>query len=431
MTVAVHALGYVGWSAAVAFSMNGEKVIAYDPDRRTIDAINNGTPRAGDFLEYLGKVDYQKNLVATNVFEDTLECDVHILAVPSEKDDEPWMQIVESCLSMIARERAGKKTLVIIESTLQPGAVDGFIKANPSLISEDLELAVCPRRDWFCDASKNLSTLPRVVGGYTPSATDWACDVLSIVTPREKLMKTSYRTAELTKALENALFHAPIALCHSLALAYPELDIAEAARLAATHWRFESFGGLHLNLGTSGRCVPLGTKYLREGAGDQIVDLLDSVLDTEDEMPEAVAQAITRRVAPHARILILGVAYRPGFRDAGMSGGLRVAAAFTSPVKIDFCDPVFADHEITALARDKYRVQNFGVVDVASLHEERLATYDAVILATPHAQFADLPERFTRLGQVLFDARGVWRSHHEAFRDRGILHLNVGSSGWR
>lgn len=429
--IAVHSGGYVGLTCAIHFAKAGKRVLCYDPDRTVVDGINSGTPKANEFLGYLGNTYPRENLQATNVFEETLACDVHFLAVPSEKDDEPWMSIVQSCLGMIARERAGKKTLVIIESTLQPGAVDSFIRANPSLISDTLEIAVCPRRDWFADAAKNLSSLPRVVGGYTPSATDWACDVLSAVTPREKLMPTSYRTAEVTKALENALFHAPIALCHSLALAYPELDIAEAARLAATHWRFESFGGLHLNLGTSGRCVPIGSKYLRDGAGDQVVDLLDSVLDTEDEMPEAVAQAITRRVVPNARILILGVAYRPGFHDAGMSGGLRVAGAFMSPVKIDFVDPVFADHEIVNLARDKYRVQNFEVVDVTALHEERLATYDAVILATPHAQFADLPDRFTRLGQVLFDARGAWQSRRQVFRERGILYLNVGSPGWR
>lgn len=425
--IVIHAGGYVGLTAGIHYANAGKRVLVCDPDPDVVFGINTGTPKANEFLGYLGHTYPRELLRATTEIHDTIGCDVHVIAVPSEAGDEPYMDIVGRVLGELAVYRRDAKTLVIIESTMQPGAVDGFLAGNPDL--SRLTIAVAPRRDWFASKDKHLGNLYRVVGGVTPEATAWAVDVISVVTPVDKIMQTDYRTAEVVKPLENALFHAPIALCHSLALAYPHLDMAEATRMAATHWRFESFGGLHLNAAVGGRCIPLAAKYLRDGAGDQTLDLIDAMLDIEEAMPEAVAQAITKRVGLGARVLILGVGYRPEFKDAGMSPGLRVAAWLPRDTYVDFCDPFFPNDELLSLAGGKHQMSNCGVAAIEQLDGPFLGQYQAVLLATPHAAFETIPEKLS-CGQLVFDARGAWLNHKESFRNRGILWIRTGSPDW-
>lgn len=423
--LAYHGLGYVGLTGAVHFTQAGVHVMGYDPDLGVVNAINSGQPRAGDFLSYLGGVDYRQRMWATADFDEVKHLPVHILAVPSERDDEPWMQLVFGVLKHLFGAVA-PGTLIIVESTLQPGAIDNFLAQYPNC-AEAIEtgkilLAVCPRRDWFADPSKNLSTLYRIVGGVNDASTREAADVLSLVTPRDKLLLTDYRTAELTKALENSLFHLPIMLCHELAATYPTLDVAKAVELACTHWRFASFGSLHLNFGSGGRCVPLASRYLSVGNPRRHPPmLLERATAVDKAFPALVADVAYRRGKELAkdrapRCLVMGIAYRPGFRDAGFSPGLRVANAlvgFGADTWIH--DPVFSPSELKKLAPTSVAV-------APNVHPDE---FDVLLLATPHPDYLTMPEAWLR-GPIVIDARGIWKSYAAKF----AAYVQVGTPDW-
>lgn len=279
MKIAYHGLGYVGLTGAVHFALAGIDVIGFDPDPTIAAAVNDGKPKHGEFLSYLGdKLSAASgHLRATTQFADTLEADVHIVAVPTERKGEPFDAIVFEVLTKLWQS-AKDGAIVLVESTLAPGTIDRWVATVPKAYAQyevtqaadgassgvavrasrdvadigtgKFHLAVCPRRDWFADQSKSLAALPRIVGGYTPLSTEMAEDVLSHVST--KILRTTYRTAEITKALENALLHVPLMYVHQLAMALPEHDVAEAVRLAGTHWRLMP---LHLNVGTGGRCL--------------------------------------------------------------------------------------------------------------------------------------------------------------------------------
>src|SRR5260370_10532955 len=139
------------------------------------------------------------------------------------------------------------------------------------------------------------------------------------------LCPRAYRTGELTKALENALLHVPVMFAHQLATSLPHLDVAEALRLAGTHWRLTP---LYLGFGSGGRCVPLGTRYLVEAARAHATPLNalmigEEALTADDRMRMTIADVV-RRVHPSS-VVVLGMAYRPDFRDMGLSPGLAVA----------------------------------------------------------------------------------------------------------
>lgn len=418
--------GYVGLTGAVHFAQAGWRVTIYDPDQATVDAINAGHPRAGDFLRYLdadvATLVADGRLVATTRWADAVWSPVHAIAVPTERGGEPYDEIVLAVLRRLIEECA-PETTVLIESTLTPGTVDKLMLDYAAL--GGLHVAVVPRRDWFPDRTKNLGNLHRVIGGVTPADTERALDIYATVTQRELLLPTDYRTAELVKALENALLHLPVTFCHQLASALPDHNVAEAMRLASTHWRFASMGPLYLGFGTGGRCVPLGTQYLFDATwGGSIpkdssaLTLGREAIDADEQFAHVVAGLVEARAT---RVAVLGIAYRPEFRDAGRSPGLRVARALAEGdiEAIAVHDPLWTPEELA-------RLTGFSTVSL-----EDLPGFDAVLLATPHRAYARLPGAVAwRSGQLVLDGSGAWAEYRELFAAGGVDYRVVGEAGW-
>jgi UDP-N-acetyl-D-glucosamine dehydrogenase len=425
-TIVIHGLGYVGLTAAVHFAKAGWQVIGYDPDKDTVAGLMLGRPRAGEFLSYLDAdvkalVD-QGRLQATSQRLDVLDQKIHLIAVPTERNGKPFDVIVDSVLDILVLVSGVE--LILVESTLTPGTVDRFIERNRNRVMP--HLAVCPRRDWFADPKKNLGTLPRIVGGVTPESTRKAVEVLSVVSPT--IHETDYRTAELVKALENALLHVPVMLVHQLAYALPKHNVAEAVRLATTHWRFESLAPMYLGFGTGGRCVPLGTEYLvkaAEGAGYGGLTLGAEALKWDELHRHAVAGSMLPQ-ALAGRALVLGIAYRPQFRDAGRSPGLDVAKHLAHMgVKVDVHDPMWSEQELLNMVR------GYGFNIWSRQLRGQVMVYDSVLLATPHIQYRDLPGRYNwRAGQRVLDGSGMWKAYRPYFERFGVSYHQVGEPGW-
>ncbi len=419
--IAIHGGGYVGLTAAVHYALAGLGVTIYDPDLKTVDGINQTTPRAGDFLNYLhadiAKLVESKKLKATDQFSEIASCSLHSIAVPTERNGNPLSEIITNCLIELAKHTPSGTT-VIVESTLTPGLIDKILpQINESLgtekkLGENWFLAVCPRRDWFADPQKNLNTLTRVMGGVTPACTQRALTVLKAVS--KSILTTDYQTAEICKALENALLHVPVMFAHELAYAMPNKNIAEALKLAGTHWRLMD---LHLGFGTGGRCVPLGTKYLVDAA-EKPLTIGKRALDFDDQLRLFIAQSIADRVG-RGKVLVLGMAYRPEFKDAGLSPGLTIARHLKDMgIDVAVHDPLWSDNDLAALTGLNVRRPS--------------ATEDAILLATPHHAFLELPlnKEIWRQDQFVLDAQGAWQHFKEKLQSYGVTYHAVGTAGW-
>lgn len=408
--IAIHAGGYVGLTAAVHYARAGKVVMIYDPDPSVVEAITRGTPKASPALDDVGGVLGSERLRATTEFEQVKDAPAHVVCVPTEKDGAPWMDPVIRVVQRIAA--GGGDRLIIVESTVTPGTLSAFA----ALPAEGIHIAHAPRRDWFAQAEKNLATLPRVVGGLTPECTRRAIELISAVTPPELILATDCQTAEIVKPLENAFLHVPVMLACEVAQAYPDLDVARAVELACTHWRLMT---IYLNAGTGGRCVQLGTRYLQDGSRQPTAGLLNAAIDGEKLMRESAARALRARVKPGARVLVLGIAYRPGFRDAGNSPGLAVAHALRDMgLSPSVYDPMWTERELETLCQLPVSVP---AVD----------GFDAVFLATPHTQLATPHGLGTwHAGQFVLDAQGAWAGHREHFAARAIEYKRIGDPGW-
>jgi len=408
--IAVHAAGYVGLTAAVHYAKAGKAVVIYDPDPSVVDAIAAGTPKIGLGLDDLGEMTACGRLRATTDFERVREAPVHVVCVPSERDGVPYMGLVEQTVRTLAAERRAR--LIIVESTVTPGTLGVFA----DLPLRGTHVAHAPRRDWFVQPARNLATLPRVVGGLTPECTRRAIEVISSVTPRELILETDCQTAELVKPLENALLHVPVMLACEVAQAYPHLDVARAVELACTHWRLMP---IYLNAGTGGRCVQLGTRYLQDGASQPIAGVLNAAMSGESLMRQSAAKAIAARLKPGAKVLVLGIAYRPELRDAGNSSGLAVAQELRrAGLSPSVYDPMWSPAELERLCR-------------LPTSDPAVDGFDAVFLATPHQRIAS-PHGLGcwRRGQFVLDAQGAWVEHRSHFAKLDVEYKRIGDPGW-
>ncbi len=424
MEVAIHGAGYVGLSAGVAFAQAGHEVTVFDPDPGVVAAVTHGEPKGGHFLEYLGNP--VRDLVASGRLRATTDrvqvapCLRHIVAVPTEKDDEPHDTIIAEVLTWLYLV-TGPGTLVCVESTMTPGLLDRLLplfRDPDKMLGTDWFLAACPRRDWFADSTRNLQTLPRVVGGVTERCTAMAAEFLGAVS--KEILTTTYRTAELVKPLENALLHVPVVFAHQLAWALPSYDVAEALRLAGTHWRIMP---MYLGFGTGGRCIPVATKYLLE-ATDWHLGIGRDVVHWERTFRQAVAASVFRRLDPGERVAVLGISYRPGFRDAGSSPGLAITKALLAEgVPVEVHDPMWTAEELRQMS---------GAEMISPDDPEWLHGFRAVLLATPHEEYLGLPlrEHIWRSGQFVLDAQGAWNGCRKLFDRYGVEYARVGDPGW-
>jgi nucleotide sugar dehydrogenase len=311
--------------------------------------------------------------------------------VPTERAGEPFLGHVEDVLGSIAgaaATRDGPPPLVVVESTITPGATDDRLiplcRSKGAIPEEKLLVALAPRRDWLVGPEEVADGIDRVYGGVGPRSADAARSVLSLL--HDRLHRaSSHAVVELVKCAENALRHLQISLGNQLSLAYPDVDVVEALSLAGTKWNIET---VHPSFGTGGYCVPLSSKYLLAGARRRSeLSLLTEALETERRMRELVAA----RLRTKRSVAILGLAYRGGVKVATLSPTLAIVQHLRArDIPHSVHDPLYTPAEISELC---------GGASSDGL-PETLRRADAVLVVTDHAEF-----RSPKVQEALFAPR--------------------------
>lgn len=418
--IVIHGGGYVGLIGGVHMALAGINVTFYDPDPSVVDAINKGTPKAN---EYLGYIDDDFHLLvrngkikATTDFDSIKSKFVHLLAVPTEKGDEPLMDIVIDCLHKL-HDSLPDKALVIVESTVQPGTIESLRYHLPRYFNDNLFLAVCPRLDWFADSQKNVTNLPRIIGGTTPQSTIGAKNLLSKIC--NDIHTTNHKVAEFAKAGQNHLYFVQIMAAHEMALNFEkDADMNEALKFIGLHWRLPE---LYLGAGVSGRCIQMGTQYIRD-ATPHWSPIAEASLKMDSTWRDEIAFRLVRD-APFGdqktKIIVLGVAYRPNFSDFGHSAGLDIATILDlGSWDVSIHDPIVSIDNIKKSTKIQFRALD--------------STFDSILLATAHTAYLNLPQQMNlwREGQFVLDATGAWEKYRKLFDTYKVNYVRVGEEGW-
>jgi UDP-N-acetyl-D-glucosamine dehydrogenase len=407
--VAVVGQGYVGLSLACAAAEAGFEVTGIDVDADRVDGLAAGRLVVPGVDEATFQAGVATGRLRFSADGDALATsDVICICVPTPvRDHTPDLSYVEQAFRDVARHLVGGR-LVVLESSTYPGTTNDLVtpllEASGQRAGRDFLLAYSPERIDPGNTEFHFGNTPRIVGGTTAEATSVAG--LFYEQMVEKVVAlSSARAAELAKLLENTFRHVNIALVNEMAMVCHELgiDVWEVIEAAAT----KPFGFMAFTPGpgVGGHCIPLDPAYLawqvRRDVGHQF-RILEQAQDVNAHMPGWVAARIGEALNEHAKplkgakVLVLGVSYKPDVGDVRESPSLRVMSALARRgAKLSFHDP-FVD----AVTLDGKRLAR------TELTARAVAGADLVALLVPHSGY-DL-EWLAGTAGLLFDARNAY-----------------------
>jgi UDP-N-acetyl-D-glucosamine dehydrogenase len=323
--LAIIGQGYVGLPLAMAAVDAGWTVIGVDNFAAKVDQINRGTSPVEDVSGQQLQTAISNGLYrATTDFSEVTKASVVTICVPTPLDDkrEPDLSLLRSAATGIA-PYVSEKTLVVSESTSYPGTLRDIIipiinELKP-VGTENVYFACAPERVNPGDAIWNQKNTPRLVGGIDQESQIRAlafynsiCDAVVTVSHPE--------VAEAAKLLENTFRLVNIALINEFTqiCSASGINVHEVINAAAS--KPYGFMPFTPGVGVGGHCIPVDPLYLtwwaRQNGGE--ATFVESADRINHEMPKYVAERALRMVdgsIANPRVLILGVAYKPGVGD--------------------------------------------------------------------------------------------------------------------
>ncbi|MBM2820620.1 MAG: hypothetical protein HW405_380 [Candidatus Berkelbacteria bacterium] len=433
--IAICGLGYVGFPVALLFAEAGFEVIGVNRSGEKIKLINRGgSPIEGKepgLKELIKKVRKSGLFTATTDETAYKDADIVIVAVETPVEDdthEPAYRALKAALTSIGRNLR-KDALVIIESTIAPGTMENIVKVileqeSGMEVGQDFMLANCPERLMPGHLLENIINYNRVIGAQDEKTTDTVKSLYKYIV-KGKLDTTSWVTAEIVKAGENAYRDVQIAFANEMALLCEAMGadvwqvrdlINECKRKGET--RFEALRQMHYpGAGVGGHCLPKDSWLLVYGAKGliepQIIPLARKINNfmpkhVFDLLSESFKQA--NKDINKAKIVVLGYAY------AGNSDDSR-----NTPTEALI--KLLGETQATVVIQDPF------VKEYKTSLDKSLKGAHAIILMADHDQYKNINynklKRLMKTPRIVIDGRNVFSK--DKVLKAGFIYKGVGN----
>jgi UDP-N-acetyl-D-glucosamine dehydrogenase len=397
--VAVIGLGYVGLPLAIQFAREGFPVVGIDIDARKIAKLAEGASYIPDVpsADVLRAIQ-QKHFAATIEFDVLCDADVIFICVPTPFDEmkAPDLKPVIAATESIA-PRLQKGQLVILQSTTYPGTTEEvclpILETSGLKAGKDFHLAFSPERidpGATSSAGWNVKNTPKVLGGLTPRCTALAQKLLVHLTPAVHVV-SSPRAAEMSKLLENIFRSVNIALVNELAHLAERMNIDLWEVIDAAKTKPFGFMPFYPSAGVGGHCIPVDPYYLSWKAReyDFFTRFIELAADINQGMPYHVVKLISDALSARgkalkrARVLVLGVAFKPNVDDARNSPAERVIELLLEHgARVRYHDPFVPAFRVGNDVFHRARV----TLKSAPLTREEIRRNDVVVIVTAHRE---------------------------------------------
>ncbi|MCU1406201.1 MAG: UDP-glucose 6-dehydrogenase [Glaciihabitans sp.] len=354
--VAIVGLGYVGLPTALAFHNSGSRVLALDvsPQRLAVIRSQEADLLETDHVRLRGALEDPRFHLTTDPSLLSSAAAV-IVCVPTPVDEHliPDLRILRSACEMVV-DRAVPGQLAMLTSTSYVGCTTDLL-VKP-LIARGFEMGV----DMFVAFSAERinpgvddvahDDVPRVVGGATPVCEQAAVDLIS------KYAASVYRvaslaTAEMTKLLENTFRAVNIALANEFADICRALEIPVTDVISAASTKPYGFMPFLPGPGVGGHCIPCDPHYLLWQLRKEHVQapMITQAMTEIAARPTRVVDRVRELLANSgiglggARVLVVGVSYKPDVADLRESPALEILAGlYDSGAHVGFVDPHYS-----------------------------------------------------------------------------------------
>ena len=324
-TLAIIGQGYVGLPLAMAAVDAGWSVVGIEKSVFRVDQLNSGSSPVEDISDTrLAKALAGKKYIASNNPEDVSTASVVTICVPTplNMQREPDLELLESATKDVA-PFLGDGTLLVSESTSYPGTLREII--IPLVISlktsetKTLYFASAPERVNPGDPVWDQKNTPRLIGGIDEESQKRALAFYSSICDSVVLTSTP-EIAEAAKILENTFRLVNIAMINEFTqlCSAQGINVHEVINAAAT--KPYGFMPFRPGVGIGGHCIPVDPLYLTWWArkGGQVASLVERSDEISNQMPAYVAERalkLANTSTNKLKVLIMGVAYKPGVGD--------------------------------------------------------------------------------------------------------------------
>jgi UDP-N-acetyl-D-galactosamine dehydrogenase len=404
--IAVIGLGYVGLPLAVEFAKKFQ-VTGYDISAPRITELRQGRDSS---LEVEPEELASVTMNFTDQLEDLRGCNVYIVTVPTPIDEykSPDLRPLISA-SRAVGQVIGRGDIVIYESTVYPGATEEdcipvIEEVSGLRFNQDFFAGYSPERINPGDKEHRVTTIKKVTSGSTEEIADFVDALYASIITAGTHKASSIKVAEAAKVIENTQRDVNIALINELSLIFSKLgiDTEEVLKAAGTKWNFLPFRpGL-----VGGHCIGVDPYYLTHKA--QAIGYHPAMIlagrRINDGMGSHVAGSVVKLMLQRGlkvkggRGLIMGLTFKencPDLRNTRVTDIIDELKSFGMQVDVwdPWADVAEAEHE-------------YGITPIP---EPQAGTYDAIVLAVSHRQFAELGvHKIRQLGApdaVLYDVK--------------------------
>ena len=323
--VAIIGQGYVGLPLAMAAVDAGWTVIGVDNFESKVTQINNGSSPVEDITDaQLQAALHSGAYLATTDYSLVSKAFVITICVPTPLDErrEPDLSLLRSAATAIATY-VSNDTLVVSESTSYPGTLRSIIlpivNGNKSESSKTVHFASAPERVNPGDPVWNQKNTPRLVGAIDAESQRRAMDFYQSICDAVVLVSTP-EVAEAAKLLENTFRLVNIALINEFTQVCSKSGINVQEVIDAASSKPYGYMPFRPGVGVGGHCIPVDPLYLTWWArqNGEVASFVESADSINHDMPKYVAKRALSLVDANIKVpkvLILGVAYKPGVGD--------------------------------------------------------------------------------------------------------------------
>lgn len=410
--IAIIGLGYVGLPLAHAFSKKYE-VVGLDINKERIEELQNGFDRTLELSEKQVKESIENGMVFSTNIEDTSDCTIYIVTVPTpiDNDNEPDLTpLIKS--SQAVGKVLKKDDIVIYESTVYPGVTEEICVPQLEEVSglkfnTDFFCGYSPERINPGDKEHTVTKILKITAGSTPQVAKVVDELYkSIITAGTHLAPT-IKVAEAAKVIENTQRDVNIALMNELAMIFDTMNIntQDVLEAAATKWNF-----IKLTPGlVGGHCIGVDPYYLTHKAQSlgYTPNLILGARNINNGMSKLIAEKAVKYMVQAdkklngAKVLLLGVTFKENCPDMRNTKVIDIISELEEfKCKVDVYD--YWVDESDKVTKDMHFIDTlpYGT-----------NVYDAIIVAVGHDEFRALTsEQYRELSNgepIIIDVKGI------------------------
>ena len=432
LAVCVIGVGRIGLPTALSFANSGLSTIGVDINERLIETINSGNFPLKDEPGYdviFDKVISEKKFRATSNFSDGVNSsDVIVLSLPTPMDERniPNYSALLSVAQKLHDEMSDGK-LIIVESTVEPGFVEGdfleTIEGHDRKLGRDFCLGVCPETANPGQILNDFERLPRLVGAMDENTQKLIRKIYEHVFTVKLIPMPDCKTANAVKLTTNVFRDLNIAFVNELALIFEKagIDIMTVLKAAKTKYNFQVH---YPSAGVGGPCLPVNSYQMinfAKNSTSNTFSLVEVGRKINEQMPlhtiKLLEEALSEIGKPlsESSILVLGVSYKPDVKDIQISPTEKIVEILKNKgVNVLIFDPYFKNTQV------------FGITTLDD-YVQNLEKTDGLIIATAHKDFHNIDPIFLRSkmkNPVVIDSKNI--IDQRLARDAGLIYRGIG-----